>query len=34
MVPDEIYVKALNAKTDVLEADITGRLYAWATSQE
>jgi len=34
MIPDEIFVKELPARTNVLEANITGRLYAWANNQE
>ena len=34
MIPDEIFVKELSARTNVLEANITGRLYAWANNQE
>ena len=34
MIPDEIFVKELNSRTNQLEAKITGSLYAWATEQD
>jgi len=34
MIPDEIKVRKYNTRTDVLEATITGRLYAWVNDQE
>ena len=34
MIPDEIFVNELSSRTNVLKANITGRLYAWANNQE
>jgi len=34
MIPDEIFVKEISSRTNVLEANITGRLYAWSNNQD
>jgi Tfp pilus assembly protein PilO len=34
MIPDEIHIQRANSKSNSVEADITGRLYAWSKGYE
>ncbi|MCB0283674.1 MAG: type 4a pilus biogenesis protein PilO [Calditrichaeota bacterium] len=34
MIPDEIYLNRMSSSSNLLEANITGHLYAWANIQE